>query len=675
MATELATAYLSLVPSASGMKGKIERELGGAGSAAAVHTEGAFKRSAGRASQAFKTGLKAAGAAGAAALVIGVASAKSAIESASNLNEAQTKVNAIFGAEGQAKVDAWAAKAAMAFGQSKLAATDAIGTYGNLFTSFGVGKKRALEMSTTMTGLASDLASFNNTSVADAIDALRSGLSGETEPLKRYGIAIDDVSLKAKAAQLGLIKSTVDQGKLIAAQTALSKAQQKAAKMQALHGKGSQEFADAQAMVTAAQLKLGDVMAGKFPAQLTPAQRAQAAYALVLERTKNAQGDFSRTSGGLANQQRIFAARWENLKATIGKGLLPVINRLMPVIGGLFDKIGPVAEKYAPKISAFFNGFSKSKGMADGAQRAGVILGRVRTVVETVVTTVKQRWPQIRQTIGEVMTTVRTIIAGVVDVILTLWRNFGDNILTFAKRVWGPLRQIVSGALEVIRGVIKTITSLIHGDWKGVWDGLKSIVHGAFNIIIGSVKYFLEQVRVVLGLLLEVVGSIFKKAWRLAWEATKDGWGVVARYFTETIPRGLRRLAGIIKNALLAPFKSAFRAIAGLWNATIGKLSFKIPSWVPKIGGKGFSFPKIDEGQFDKFHQGGVYRAPSAGGEGLALLKDGERVLSPQQTRAYDAGMGAGVHFHGPVTFGSNVVSELDYWARKIARDRRLVMG
>jgi hypothetical protein len=106
-------------------------------------------------------------------------------------------------------------------------------------------------MSKTLVQLAADLASFNNTSVDDALVALRSGLSGEAEPLKRYGIALSDARMR-----------------------------------QELMAQGVKDLG----------------------ATLTPLQKTQAAYTLILKDSKLAQGDFARTSTGLANEQRIAAA-------------------------------------------------------------------------------------------------------------------------------------------------------------------------------------------------------------------------------------------------------------------------------------------------------------------------------------------------------------------------------
>jgi len=145
--------------------------------------------------------------AGAAAFTAVSAAAYKAVQSASNLAESQSKVNVVFGDSAKSVQD-FAATTATSFGITKQAALEASGTYGNLFQAFGVGQGEAATMSTTLVALAADLASFNNTTVDDAILALRSGLSGETEPLKKYGVAINDVRLKEEARNMGLYSGT-----------------------------------------------------------------------------------------------------------------------------------------------------------------------------------------------------------------------------------------------------------------------------------------------------------------------------------------------------------------------------------------------------------------------------------------------------------------------------------
>ena len=247
-----------------------------------------------------------------AAFAAASAGAYKAIQSASDLAESQSKVGVVFG-DSAKLVEDFAKTSATSFGITKQAALEATGTYGNLFQAFGVGQGEAATMSTTLVALAADLASFNNTTVDDAILALRSGLSGETEPLKKYGIAINDVRLKEEARNMGLYSGT----------GALS--------------------------VTA---------------------KTQAAYALILKDSTLAQGDFERTSGGLANQQRILKAQLSDVTAQIGSVMIPAFlgavsfinDSMLPAFrdfgsaleeGGLaggFDFIATRFKESAPKV-------------------------------------------------------------------------------------------------------------------------------------------------------------------------------------------------------------------------------------------------------------------------------------------------------------------------------------
>jgi len=196
------------------------------------------------------------------------------VSMASNLEESQSKVNVVFGASAGV-VNKFAETSAQAFGITKQAALEATGTFGNLLQAFGTGKGQAAEMSTTLIGLAADLASFNNTGIEDAIQALRSGLSGETEPLKRFGVAINDTRLKQEAMTLGLYD-----------------------------GKGAL-----------------DINA-----------KTQAAYALILKDTGLAQGDFARTSDGFANQMRILKASLTDAATELGTVLLPYFKTFVKFI-------------------------------------------------------------------------------------------------------------------------------------------------------------------------------------------------------------------------------------------------------------------------------------------------------------------------------------------------------
>jgi methyl-accepting chemotaxis protein len=135
-----------------------------------------------------------------------------------------------------------------------------------MFSSMGMTDGKAAEMSRSMVQLATDLASFNNTSTEDAITAIGAALRGESEPIRRYGVLLDEATLKAQAFGKGLYS-----------------------------GKGN----------------------------LDPVTKALSAYDEILRQTVLAQGDFARTSDGLANSLKIQQAAFEDAKASIGESLLP----------------------------------------------------------------------------------------------------------------------------------------------------------------------------------------------------------------------------------------------------------------------------------------------------------------------------------------------------------------
>lgn len=211
------------------------------------------------------------------------------VQQASNLEESQSKVNTVF-KNSAFIVDNFAKTSAASFGITKQAALEAAGTFGNLIQAFGIGEGQAANMSVTLVSLAADLASFNNTPIEEAIMALRSGLSGEAEPLKRFGVAINDVRLKQEALNMGLYD-----------------------------GKGALD-------ITA---------------------KTQAAYALILKDTNLAQGDFSRTSEGFANQMRILQASLSDAATEVGLVLLPYFKEFVNFIN---NNIVPAITAFAENL-------------------------------------------------------------------------------------------------------------------------------------------------------------------------------------------------------------------------------------------------------------------------------------------------------------------------------------
>lgn len=224
-------------------------------------------------------------AAGAGMIALGVG-ARKAIGDASDLSETLNKSRVVFG-RASAAVERFGSTAAENLGLSRNEAIGAAATFGTLGKGAGLAGSDLAGFSTDLVQAASDLASFNNADPTQVLEDLRSGLTGEVEPLRKYGILLNDAALRQEALKLGLVKTTKD--------------------------------------------------------ALSPQNKMLAAQRLILEKLGPATGDFARTSEGLANQQRILRAQLEDVSATLGAKLLPVAVAVVGQFNDLVDFIGRLA--------------------------------------------------------------------------------------------------------------------------------------------------------------------------------------------------------------------------------------------------------------------------------------------------------------------------------------------
>lgn len=287
MAVEIANAILNITPSLNGMSREIDRQLRGVDA----------RRAGAGVGDDFASGFGSAAKKLAAVVAGAFAGVKlkdfavDAINNASDLNEVGTKIQQVFG-DGAAEVQAFGKQGAKVLGQTNLQAQNAAATFGVFGKAAGLAGKENAAFSTELAKLATDMASFSNTTPEQAIEALAAGLRGESEPLRSYGVLLDDASLRQEALAQGLITTTKD--------------------------------------------------------ALTPQQKVLAAHALIMKQTADAQGDFERTSSGLANQQRILAAQWEDSKGKLGEAFLPAVTS---VVAAMNDKLFPILETAGAKVS------------------------------------------------------------------------------------------------------------------------------------------------------------------------------------------------------------------------------------------------------------------------------------------------------------------------------------
>jgi hypothetical protein len=356
MATGNRTLKLSILADVDDLKKKLN-EANGDVEVAATGMEKFGKKAA----AAFK--LAAVAAAGM-AVKIGI----DAVKAASDLSEEISKSQVIFG-EGAAEIEAFASKAAKSFGQTKQQAIQASTSFAVFGKAAGLAGGDLVKFSTDFTGLASDLASFNNTSPEDAIQAIGAALRGEAEPLRRYGVLLNDATLKQAALELGIYDGT---------------------------------------------------------GALTAQQKVLAAQKVIYEQTGDAQGDFARTSDGLANKQRILAAEFENIKATIGAVLLPMVLKFVTFItDSVLPNLTKFAEFFKPITQAIMDNKEVFQAFAD--------------FITTYVV------PVLSFALGNALKSVGVIAGGVIEIIGGVIR---------------AVESAVSGAISAINSVIRAYNAI-----------------------------------------------------------------------------------------------------------------------------------------------------------------------------------------------------------------------
>jgi hypothetical protein len=241
----------------------------------------------------------------AAAALAGIAAAAvPAVNAASDLNETISKTNVIFG-EAATEVQIFADTAAASLGQTRQQALDAAATFGTFGKAAGLTGQDLASFSTDFTSLASDLASFNNTSPEEAVLALGAALRGESEPMRRFGVLLSADAVAAEALAMGLLTTTVNEQELSIAVQKADMAFKKHNETLVKFGADSDEAAKTALQLEQAENRLDKAVGGTTD-KLTAQQKTLATQSLIMKATTDAQGDFERTSDGLANSQRIL---------------------------------------------------------------------------------------------------------------------------------------------------------------------------------------------------------------------------------------------------------------------------------------------------------------------------------------------------------------------------------
>lgn len=363
---------------------------------------------------------------------------KDSVMAASDLSEVQNVVDTAFG-DGADQINEFARNAKTAYGLSELAAKKYTGTLGAMTKSMGLTGAESVELSTNLTGLAGDFASFYNLDHEDAFNKIRAGISGETEPLKQLGINMSVANLEAFALAQGIDKSYNS---------------------------------------------------------MTQAEQVLLRYNYLMTATVDAQGDFAKTAEtSLANSLRILSLEFETLSVQIGQDLLPIA---MNAVQTLTELVQNIAEIYSEEG---FEGIARGVGklissLAEAAaDNLPAIVDLGVDIVEALILGIVENTPSILASIAVLFLKLIAVsvehvtmwVAQLVQMLLEGGQNMIEAIGEGIGNAYDWLMNLIAGLIiNIAEAFGKCVELLIEAgeDFvSGLWEGIQIATSWIINKI------------------------------------------------------------------------------------------------------------------------------------------------------------------------------------------------
>lgn len=364
---------------------------------------------------------------------------KESIQLASDLVEVQNVVDTTFG-QNASQIDEWAKTTLNAYGITELQAKQWSGSMGAMLKSSNIASEDMLIMSTNLAGLAGDMASFYNLDHDNAWQKIRSGIAGESEPLKELGINMSVANLEAYALAQGIKKS----------------------------------FSD-----------------------MSQAEQTLLRYNYLMEVSADAQGDFARTSDSFSNQQKLLTNNIKQLSATIASKALPFLTKLykkanefvsnidVDKVLGVFSKVGDFIQPLIPHIES----------LGDTIKQTFIdIMPNLSSFGEDFATLISKGTPPLFKLIESIVKLGGGLINFFLPILMKIGESVGPILIKIGEglspllekaatmfTVLGPLvgevigvilsafdefMPLVDSILQALGGVIDFITGVFTGDWQ-----------------------------------------------------------------------------------------------------------------------------------------------------------------------------------------------------------------
>ena len=394
------------------------------------------------------------------------------VKFASDLEEAMTKADAVFG-ESSGEMKKWASNSSNAFGTSKADALEFSSTIASISQALGFSDEKSNDFGRSITELSADFASFYNTSTDIARTGLMSIFTGETKPLKKFGIVMTEVNLAQFALSQGITKSL---------------------------------------------------------RTMTQSEKVQLRYSYLMANSSNVVGDFERTSGGAANKTRILQANFANLAGEIGTVLLPIAQKLLDWGQGLVtwwtELDGATKNLYAGFAILAASIGPVLTGLGLLLTPIGLIIAAIAGITWAAI----EFWDVISPIIVKVVNYFIELYNNILPLRVLIgfvwqaFKTFFDGIVTGFKLAFGNLKAFADAFMKLVKGDFSGAASVIKDAFANsmdVWaefgkkagkdfltalddamkDQLEPITEQALNNTITDIKKLVEdEVRKILAM-------------------------------------------------------------------------------------------------------------------------------------------------------------------------------
>ena len=497
---------------------------------------------------------------------------------ASDYEENLNKIDTAFGSSSK-KVKDWADNARKNFGLSKVAATEAAAGFGALAKGIGLAEEPAADVSTTLAGLSSDLSSYFNVGTDVSAKALEGIFTGESEALKKFGVVMTQTNLEKFAAD---------------------------------HGKVYKEASEA--------------------------EKVMIRYQYVLEKTKDAQGDYSRTSTGTANSFRTFQATLQDLATVIGQKLLPIITPLIQKITVWLDKftqmnpktaelvvkiglllaaLGPVLSVLGPIISGFgsilkvagklVGGFGSISGAISGGGGLIAAFGGLVTsigpylaaaaAVVAIGVAVYKNWDTIVKWGKKLAKSIKTICKDIGNAIASFAKTAGGKLASGLKAMgtaasnawktikagavnsWKAITTTVSNAITGVRTKVSNGFNAVKTTASNAWTAVSTKASNAWTGIKKTVSGAVKSISTTAGTLKNNLSNAMRTAGSAMTSAFSNAKATMIRAFTD-----LKSKAGTALSSIRTAAVNAFNAVKQKYSGSFGSVLSDIKTKFSNIG-------------------------------------------------------------------------------------------